>query len=952
VNAGRPASVTAVADFGTPTRREIDVLAARTLALFATVGVAGGMVAVLMFGGIGTTVRATMLAILAVMLMALLALHRYTSRERPRAVVFATLAIGLFVNAALAWVMGVGVHGASMGLMALLITLAGVLIGVRYAVLLAVAGTATVLVLYVAELRGWIGGAATAAALPAVNRVYTLIAMMGIGLVCAAVLSRMYLRTLDLAASRGQRLAALLRVGADWVWEEDAQHRITYLTEAFARRCGVPLREFIGRAWWEVPGLIGPDVGWDTIRRLFESGLGLTEHLMHTRDPQGHRIVLRLDLKPRHDEEGRLVGWLGVGRDVTRQVEAEQRHSEMQQMLEALFRTSSDAILLVHLGDGRIVTGNEALARMLGHPIDDMVGRTPDEVGLWDDPAERERLRAAVQRDHGIAGESARVRRSDGSSLPVTVSASRFVHEGRAYAIATIRDQTQPERDRLAAAIVFEHAAVGIALVRDATFVRVNRRFEELLGQEPGSLAGRPTRILFADDQAAAQMLEESRRALEHGRYERQLDAERPDGTHFIARVRAQPVDPARPLEAGSVWLLEDVTEREAAQAALTRALGEAEAASRAKSAFLATMSHEIRTPLNGTLGMIRLALDTPREDPRREEFLQHAAASAATLAGIIGDVLDLSRIEAGKLQLESAAFDLRELLHTIERAQRPLAEARGLTFTLKVDRALQPRRRGDELRLRQMIVNLVGNALKFTERGRIEVRASALPGGELRLEVEDTGVGIPLDVQARLFRPFVQADATTTRRYGGSGLGLSICRELATLMGGRIGVHSQPGEGSLFWIEVPLAVVRDDEGADAPRDATQPLTGLRVMVVEDNPVNMMIAVETLRRWGAEAIEAADGTEAVQHLGDPQHGCHVVLMDMHMPTMNGAQATQALRAMPHNRRLPIVALTAAALSSEQQQALEAGMDDFVAKPIDPQVLLAVLQRMVTRPRAA
>ncbi len=217
--------------------------------------------------------------------------------------------------------------------------------------------------------------------------------------------------------------------------------------------------------------------------------------------------------------------------------------------------------------------------------------------------------------------------------------------------------------------------------------------------------------------------------------------------------------------------------------------------------------------------------------------------------------------------------------------------------------------------------------------------------GEQLRIEVQDSGPGIRADVQARLFRAFEQADASTTRRYGGTGLGLSICRELATLMGGTVGVHSSPGTGSRFWAELPLVLPQaagNVEHVEAQRSSTPPLAGMRVLVVEDNAVNMLIATEMLRRWGADPHEAHNGVEALQRL-QPGHRFAAVLMDMHMPQMNGIEATRALRAQPHNQTVRVIALTAAVLSSEQQQALDAGMDDFVAKPIDAQLLLAALQ---------
>jgi len=251
----------------------------------------------------------------------------------------------------------------------------------------------------------------------------------------------------------------------------------------------------------------------------------------------------------------------------------------------------------------------------------------------------------------------------------------------------------------------------------------------------------------------------------------------------------------------------------------------------------------------------------------------------------------------------------------------------------------------GDALRLRQVLSNYLGNAVKFTTAGGVVLRARRLDGATLRFEVQDSGPGISAEVQARLFEPFTQADQSTTRRFGGTGLGLAICRELATLMGGRAGVHSQPGAGSTFWAELPLPMADAAPAAPAPAAAAPSLPGAHVLMVEDNPVNMLIAVALLERWGVTVAQAVDGHEAlaaVQNAAAAGHPFDAVLMDVQMPGMSGYEATRALRAA--GQRVPVIALTAAALVSEREEALRAGMDDFLTKPIDAERLRATLAR--------
>jgi CheY-like chemotaxis protein/anti-sigma regulatory factor (Ser/Thr protein kinase) len=319
--------------------------------------------------------------------------------------------------------------------------------------------------------------------------------------------------------------------------------------------------------------------------------------------------------------------------------------------------------------------------------------------------------------------------------------------------------------------------------------------------------------------------------------------------------------------------------------------------------------------------------------------------------------MLDLSKVEAGRLELEITAFDLGALLRALVQTFAPQADARGLVLAAEIDAAAAGPVTGDPLRLRQVVGNFLSNALKFTARGEVRL-AARRPGGGfgVRIEVHDTGPGIEPQVRQRLFRPFSQADESTTRRFGGTGLGLSICRELATLMGGEVGVDSEPGRGSLFWVDLPLPPATLPAAPVPAGDGS--LQGRRVLMVEDNLVNMLVAVAMLERWGVEVVQAAHGAEAVQAVRealDAGSPFDVVLMDVQMPVMSGYEATRILRALP-GPRLPIVALTAAALVSEREAALAAGMDDFLTKPIEGERLRATLLRWCgdpdTRPAPA
>jgi CheY-like chemotaxis protein len=329
-------------------------------------------------------------------------------------------------------------------------------------------------------------------------------------------------------------------------------------------------------------------------------------------------------------------------------------------------------------------------------------------------------------------------------------------------------------------------------------------------------------------------------------------------------------------------------------------------------------------------------------------QYIEQIGESAEVLSMIISDILDLSKIEAGKLQLESAPFDLSALLHSLQQAYTPLANNHGLALTVQLDAQLPVVVLGDALRVRQILVNYLQNALKFTAQGSISLRALPGTAGRVRFEVQDTGPGIAAAAQARLFEPFTQADDSTTRRFGGTGLGLSICRELATLMGGEVGLQSQLGVGSCFHAELPLpASANPADALDAAGPDDTRLQGMQVMLVEDNVVNMMIAVALLEQWGVQVTQAVDGPQALALLAQATAaGQHfdAVLMDVQMPGMSGYETTAALRLTHSAAELPVIALTAAALVSERQRAADMGMTDFLTKPIDPQRLHAALLR--------
>jgi two-component system sensor histidine kinase/response regulator len=375
-----------------------------------------------------------------------------------------------------------------------------------------------------------------------------------------------------------------------------------------------------------------------------------------------------------------------------------------------------------------------------------------------------------------------------------------------------------------------------------------------------------------------------------------------------------------------------------------------AEAASRAKSDFLSNMSHEIRTPINGVVGLAHLALRGPLEPPLRDN-LQKIRDAGMHLLGIVNDILDFSKIEAGRMDIEAIDFRLAEVFASVSSQVCAAAEAKGLALVFQRDPALDGALHGDPLRIGQVLLNYVGNAIKFSQQGSVIVRAAPLRRDDgaalVHFEVRDSGIGMSEAQVAELFQSFHQVDMSTTRRHGGTGLGLAISKRLAALMGGEVGVHSRPGQGSTFWFtaRLPAAEAMPHPAAPAAQVPLDVLDGARILLVEDNPLNREVACGLLQDVGVEVHTAENGREALDRLAHERFDG--VLMDVQMPVMDGLQATRLIRADTRLAGLPVLAMTANARPEDRRACLDAGMDDFMTTPMRPEPLYACLARWLS-----
>ncbi|MBZ8140824.1 hybrid sensor histidine kinase/response regulator [Rubrivivax gelatinosus] len=505
----------------------------------------------------------------------------------------------------------------------------------------------------------------------------------------------------------------------------------------------------------------------------------------------------------------------------------------------------------------------------------------------------------------------------------------------------------------------------GLFIAQDRRFVFVNPALPTLLGFTHAEFEGRSFDAAIAPESLA----------LWDERYRQRLAPAslEPEGHYEVALLNRggqrvwMELRAARFEHRGQpavLGLLRDTTERRRIVAELERhrhhleALVEertrkAEAANQAKSAFLANMSHEIRTPLNAITGMVHL-LERQASAPQQRS-LAVIARAVDHLLSIVNDVLDLSKIESGKLTLESVDFGVDELVERARGLIGELAAEKGLRLLVD-NRAGSARLCGDPTRIAQLMLNLLGNAVKFTDRGEVRLTCaldrSDAAAPRLVLEVADTGIGIAAERQLQLFDPFEQADSSTTRRFGGTGLGLAICRHLVEMMHGRIAVHSVPGEGSTFTIEIVLQPPRNPGQAGEPQDGAsgqdletlvyQRHAGTRVLVAEDNEINQLVAEELLECAGLLVDIAGDGQQAVEMAG--RGGYAVILMDVQMPVLDGLQATRAIRALPGCTQVPVIAMTANAFGEDRDACLAAGMNDHLAKPVAAERLYAQLLR--------
>lgn len=632
---------------------------------------------------------------------------------------------------------------------------------------------------------------------------------------------------------------------------------------------------------------------------------------------------------------------------------AERERDDAQALMARMIAVSPYGIALTDLDSGLLALVNPEFERMTGYRREQLVGRSTLDLNLYKNPDQartmRERaLQAGLVHDVIVPSIT-----SSGTERLFRGSITVFSMGQRSYLLSVTRDVTDELTQQLEQRAIFDTAPIGLFVVRDRGITVASRHLEDMLGWPAGTGAGRSVAHLMGGQAALQQVIGKTNGALLRGET---VSFDWPlfhgDGTHFTARFTGRVIDTLDPASRrGVVWTVQDVSLDVERERLLERTRLDAQANAQAKARFLVHTSHQLRTPLNAVLNLAELARSTDTAQAQREHLLQHIADTAQTLARMLTDILDLQLFDDSELPLSPRDFDLGAITDALRSTYAAQAAARGLRLTVTLAPGADRWVYGDEQRVRQLLGNLLSNAVRFGDAGRIELRIHPLGADRYRFEVQDEGAGITPDDQTRLFEPFsaLGGSESVLRAQGGVGLGLALARRITDAMGGQIGVVSAPGQGSTFWVELPLSQAQAPHAEASGYDA--PLRGVRLLMAEDDELSTASMTMMLERWGAHVDAVNDGTQAVRAVSAArQEGrpYDLVLMDLHMPMMDGLEATRWIRQELGETSLPILALTASVMPTEVQGAKAACCSDFISKPVSAPVLLGRMINLIAK----
>ncbi len=762
-----------------------------------------------------------------------------------------------------------------------------------------------------------------------------------------------------------ERYRELFENARDMVFTCGLRGQITSFNRAACDITGYDASRVIGMRFVDL--VVPEDVS--RAEALFESasdkkGSGISE-VQITR-ANGRRITLEMSTRLIFSE-GAPLGWQAIARDITERKRAAEALLKTNDTLRAVIEASPVAITAI-APDGTVLKWNPAAERIFGWSEEEVLGRFLPTIPE-DKREEFKALRQRVLEGNSFNDMQLRRFRKDGSILDISLSTSA-IHDGKGKAtaiVAVMEDIT--ERKHAAETLARERNLLRTlidtlpdfvyAKDTESRFLMANRQVALAMGAKSPEELTAKTDFDFYPREMAEGYFNDEREVLRTGRsmLNREEPGRKPDGNPAWLLTSKAPFRDASGEIVGIVGVGRDITERKRIEQELHKAKEAAEVANRAKSEFLANMSHEIRTPMNGIIGMTDLVLDTNLEAEQRE-YMEMVRESADSLLTLINDILDFSKIEAGKFSLDVTEFELIDHLDSTLKSLAPHAHQKGLEVTYVVAPDVPKGLLGDPTRLRQIIVNLIGNAVKFTERGEISVSVETESRSDdqatLHFSVADTGIGIPVEKQQLIFQAFSQADSSTTRKYGGTGLGLAITSHLVDLMGGRIWVESEVGRGSTFHFTARFGLQKAAEVPSAGMGAVD-LTGMPVLVVDDNPTNRRILEAMLRHWNMRPTLAGSGAHGLEVMTEHKRGGEpfpLVLIDAMMPEMDGFTLAEKIKHDPELAGATIMMLTSAGQRGDAARCRALGIEAYLIKPIRQSELLdAILMTLGRPPRA-
>ncbi len=741
-------------------------------------------------------------------------------------------------------------------------------------------------------------------------------------------------------ADSEERFNDVLSQTKEAIFELNEQGRFTYISDMGPVLFGYTREEFLQMTSYDL--MPDPPISREEWLQGLSTG-GPTERLKHFARKDGSLIDVQVNFLPIKNASGKVTGFRGAARDVTEHRKIRERLQKSEARYKEVIGTAGGCMFETD-ANGCFTYICETAEDLFGYKPEELIGKptyflsTPPEEGhdKWVKALHASgKFNVQEKKMSPKDGQDGRWLRITGRSLE-NQSGEITGFRGAIFDISERKQSAEKIREtgeRLKEVI---RAARGLTfdLDIDGKFSFVSEALSELAGYTQSELLGEYTWILAPDMQPFHKGWLESLR--------------KSDGGHTL-EFRMQDQKTWLEVHCAARWDAEgecfgyrgvafDITKKKNAERELLRAKKQAEEAAQERARFLSTMSHEIRTPLNAVIGMTDLLMDGT-QSPEREKLTKTANMAGRHLLNLVNDILDHAKLDAGKVVLEEIPFELEEELQNVSDILLASAEEKGLQLKINIEATLAKTYIGDPARIRQILLNLVGNAIKFTETGSVYLKVLNTDADHIRFEVVDTGIGISEDNQKHLFQDFSQADASTTRKHGGTGLGLAICKRLVSVMNGDIGVISEPGAGSCFWFELPLSapetVKPDEENLDTPDTKTPENTAFDVLVAEDNPANQLLIRTLLTKLDQNVTVVENGELAVQAAS--AHAFDIIFMDMRMPQMDGYTAAKTLRSLGNTT--PIIALTAHIIKDEEEKFREAGMNDWLSKPFNIQELV-------------